>query len=237
MHALLSSSRESLFQAGDELLVDLAREGDETAVRILVQRHNRRLYRVARAVLGSDAEAEDVVQEAHMRAFGALDRFRGDSSFATWLTRIALNEAFGRLRRRRSTVGLEKIEQEMLDGGRVVMFPSTLATPNPEQTMGRLEARQLLEQAVEELPEPFRIVLVMRDVEEMSIEETAGYLGLKPATVKTRLHRARKLMRESLARRMAATLPDLYPFAGERCERVADKVVEMMRYRRNRDSS
>lgn len=231
MHALATHRQESLFEAGDELLVGLARQGDESAVRILVQRYNRRLYRVARAVVRNDAEAEDIVQEAQMNAFASLDRFRGDSSFSTWITRIALNAALGRVRRRRETVGLEAIERHG-EAARVVVLPFAQSIPNPEQAMARLQVRELLEHAVEDLPEPFRIVLILRDVEDLSIDETAVQLGIKQATVKTRLHRARKLMRESLAEKMSATLPDLFPFAGPRCERVADQVVEMLRLRR-----
>jgi RNA polymerase sigma-70 factor, ECF subfamily len=231
MHALVASRQENLSEADDERLVDLVRQGDESAVRVLVQRYNRRLYRVARAVLRNDAEAEDVVQEAQMNAFASLDRFRGESSFSTWITRIALNAALGRARRSRKTVGLEAIEQNS-EAGRVIIFPSAQSIPNPEQAMARLQVRELLEHAVEDLPEPFRIVLILRDIEDMSIDETALHLGIKQATVKTRLHRARNLMREILAQKMAATLPDLFPFAGPRCERVADQVVEMLRQRR-----
>jgi RNA polymerase sigma-70 factor, ECF subfamily len=212
----------TLVEAGDPFLVELARRGDEDAVRVLVQRYNRRLYRVARAVLRNDADAEEVV-----RAFSALARFRGESSFATWITRIALNAAFGRLRRRSDVDDRESLGPDMTDMARVIVFPSSQL--NPEQAMARSQVRELLEQVVEELPEPFRLVLVLRDVEDMSIEETAQHLGLKPATVKTRLHRARKLVRAGLAQRMANTLPDLFPFAGARCERMAHRVVERLR--------
>lgn len=230
MHALVAPRQKNLFKAGDEFLVDLARQGDESAVRVLVQRYNRRLYRVARAVVRNDAEAEDIVQEAQMNAFASLEKFRGESKFSTWITRIALNAALGRVRRKRNTVGLEAIEHA--DATRVIIFPSAQSIPNPEQAMARAQVRELLEHTVEDLPEPFRIVLILRDIEDMSIDETALQLGIKHATVKTRLHRARKLMRESLAEKMAATLPDLFPFAGPRCERVADQVVEMLRQRR-----
>jgi RNA polymerase sigma-70 factor (ECF subfamily) len=216
-----------LAEAGDAQLVDLARLGDEGAVRALVQRYNRRLYRVARAVLRDDAEAEDVVQEAYVSAFSALERFRGDASFGTWISRIALNAALGRKRRRRPTVGLENLEMEQAETSRVIAFP--LTPSNPEQAMARSQVREILEQVVEELPDAFRVVFVMRDIEQLSVEETARHLGLKPATVKTRLHRARKMLRAGLARHAAATLPDLFPFAGRRCEGMADKVVAALR--------
>jgi RNA polymerase sigma-70 factor (ECF subfamily) len=227
MHGVAVSHRLDLAEAADPLLVDLARHGDERAVRVLVQRYNRRLYRVARAILRDDAEAEDVVQEAHVSAFAGLDRFRGDSSFSTWLTRIALNAALGRLRRRRPTVGLDSFERNETAAARVIAFPTVQL--NPEQDMARSQVRDLLQQVIEELPDAFRIVLVLRDIEDLSVEETAGHLGLKPATVKTRLHRARKMMRAGLAERAASSLPDLFPFAGRRCELMADKVVAALK--------
>jgi RNA polymerase sigma-70 factor (ECF subfamily) len=223
MDALARDRRDELAEAGDGHLVDLARRGDEMAVRALIRRYNRRLYRVARAVLRDDAEAEDVVQEAHVSAFSSLDRFRGDAAFGTWITRIALNAALGRKRRQRPTVGLENVEHESEASARIVAFPS--AQFNPEQAMARSQARELLQQVVEELPDAFRLVFVLRDIEGFSVEETAAQLGVKPATVKTRLHRARRLMRTGLADHAAATLPDLFPFAGSRCERMADRVV------------
>lgn len=234
MHAVARTQRKQgdLSVAGDSLLVEQARDGDERAIRALVQRHNLRLYRVARAVLRDDAEAEEVVQEAYLRAFSRLDRFRGESSFLTWLTRIALNVALGRLRRRRSVL-VQSAELDATDMERVIQFPS--AQLNPEQAMARSQARELLEQVIESLPDPFRVVLVLRDVEDMSIDETARHLGLKPATVKTRLHRARKMMRMGLAEKAAETLPDLFPFAGPRCERMADTVVEKLRSGRAAD--
>jgi RNA polymerase sigma-70 factor (ECF subfamily) len=227
MRALAKRERSELADAGDAQLVELARGRDDSAVGILVQRYNRRLYRVARAVLRDDAEAEDVVQEAYVSAFSALDRFRGDASFATWITRIALNAALGRKRRQRPTVGLENIENGQADMSRVIAFPS--APFNPEQAMAQSQVRELLEQVVEELPDAFRLVFVLRDIEQLSVDETAEHLGLKAATVKTRLHRARKMLRAGLARHAAPTLPDLFPFAGSRCERMADRVVAALR--------
>ena len=212
----------------DLALVALALAGEEASVRMLVQRHNRRLYRVARAVLRNNAEAEDVVQETWVRAFTSLDGFRGDASFVTWLTRIALNEALGRVRRRRPTVSLDIMEDNGEQAARVIPFPGAPAPANPETDMARQQVRELLEQAVESLPEPFRIVLVLRDVEGFSIEETAAHLQLRPATVKTRLHRARKLMREALAERAWTSLPDLFPFDGARCDGIADRVLRRL---------
>ena len=227
MKTLAVHVRADLADADDTLLVGLCRNGDERAVRVLVQRYNRRLYRIARAVLRDDAEAEDVVQEAHIRAFVSLDRFRGDAAFGTWITRIALNAALERLRRRRPPVPIEQSGLEEAATAEVIPFrPAQL---NPEQAMDRLQVRELLEAAVEELPDTFRVVFVLREIEQLSVEETATQLGLKPATVKTRLHRARKLLQAGLARRAAPALPDIFPFAGRRCEQMADRVVDALR--------
>ena len=180
----------------DEELVALARQGGENAVRALIKRNNQRLFRVARAVMRNDAEAEDVVQETYVRAFTKLELFRGESQFSTWLTRIALNEALGRVRRRRPTAELAELDVSCsAQGGAVIMFPTSLTPPAADSELARSQVREFLEKAVDDLPDAFRTVFILRDIEEMSIEETADQLSLKPETVKTRLHRARRLMR------------------------------------------
>jgi RNA polymerase sigma-70 factor (ECF subfamily) len=213
---------------GDDQLVALARTGDVRVFRAIMQRHNRRLYRVARGILGDDAESEDVVQETYVRALESLAGFRGESSFSTWLTRIAINEALGRKRRRRPTIDLSKLDSMDEQGeARVLMFPGVRgATPEAEAT--RAEVRRLLERAIDELPENFRIVFVMRDIEQMSVEETASQLDVLPETVKTRLHRARRLLREALQQRLGSALRDTFPFDGERCERMTNAVLHRM---------
>ncbi|MGQ0485896.1 MAG: RNA polymerase sigma factor [Hyphomicrobiales bacterium] len=216
----------------DAQLVALARQGDEAAVRAIVRRHNRRLFRVARGVVRDDAEAEDIVQETYARAFTALANFRGTSRLSTWLTRIALNEALGRLRRRRPTAGLEEIDrQERPDGARIIMFPNASWSDNPEAQLSRSQIGALIERAIDDLPGPYRIVFVLRAVEEMSIAETAKLLALKPETVKTRLHRARAQLRTALDKKLASAFSDLFPFDGERCAHMAEKVVRHLRDR------
>jgi len=210
----------------DQALVALALDRDEAAFRVIMQRHNRRLYRVARGVLGNDTDAEDVVQETYVRAFTHLDGFRGEARLSTWLTRIALNEALGRVRDRRPTTDLTHLDSIDEQGeARVIFLPSARQDSNPEASAARAEARRLLERAVDQLPGPFRAVFVMRDVEELSVEETASQLGLRPETVKTRLHRARRLLRQSLHETLAATLVDAFPFAGARCARITEAVL------------
>ena len=222
----LAVTAEGLEVLDDRALVERARNRDAAAVRHIMQRHNRRLYRVARSVLDDDAEAEDVVQEAYARAFTHLDGFRGEAQLSTWLTRIALNEALGRLRRRRLMVGLNQIDTINDQGeARVIYLPSVHQDSNPETAAARAEVRRLLERAVDELPDTFRMVFVLRDIEEMSIEETASQLGLRPETVKTRLHRARRLLRQSLDKTLSSAVGDVFPCAGARCNRITTVVL------------
>ena len=167
-----------------------------------------------------------MLQEAYVRGFAALREFRGDSGLATWLTRIVMNEAFGRMRRRRPTEELESLDRAIEQGDtRVIMFPGVHATQSPEVAAARAEVRRILEHAIDELPETFRLVFLMRDVEELSIEETAAQLDIRPETVKTRLHRARKLLRQHLDEKLASVLKDTFPFEGARCARITDGVM------------
>lgn len=213
--------------ASDDELVAAARKNDEPAIRSLVQRHNRMLFRMARSILRTDDEAEDAVQAAYVCAFTKLAGFRGDSRLSTWLGRIVLNEALGRIRRERPVPDLEIVE--CMTSGQVVPFPLRDPSVDPEQTMMLHQTRRILERAIDALPEPFRIVLVARLVEEMSVEETADLLGIRAETVKTRLHRARSLLRAALEKEMGPILPEVFAFAGERCQRIADRVVAQLR--------
>jgi RNA polymerase sigma-70 factor (ECF subfamily) len=225
-----AEQRDDMDQLDDAVLVDLARHKNELAVRTIVRRHNQRLFRAARSITRNDGDAEDVVQASYVKAFTHLDSFRGEAQLSTWLTRIALNEALGRARRQRPTTGIEQIDLESSrSGGQVILFP-TIQTPiDPETEMSRMEVRQLLERAVDELPTAFRAVFVLRDVEGMSIEEAASQLGIKPETVKTRLHRARRLLRAAIAAQMSGAFGSLFPFDGARCVNMADRVVAQLR--------
>src|SRR5712691_1505412 len=176
----------------------------------------------------NDSEAEDVVQEAYMRAFAHLADFRGDAGLATWLSRIVLNEALGRLRRRRPTVDLTAIEEAPPSQGEVIPFPLASPQLDPERTMAQRQIQIVLEHAIDELPEAFRTVLIARVVEGMSVEETAELFGLRPATVKTRLHRARGLLRKALEKQVGSVVTDAFPFAGRRCERLRRAVLERL---------
>ena len=210
----------------DSELVAAAKQGSELAVRVIVQRYNRRLFRVARGVVRDDTEAEDVVQDAYVRAFTKLESFRGEAAFSTWLTRIVLNEALGRLRRQPVTTELSEIETAPgANGGRVIMFPMSSMPPSPESEADRQRVRQVLEQAVDELPDPFRLVFILREIEGLSTNDTSAALSVRAETVKTRLYRARRLMRRAIEQRLSPQFGDLFPFDGERCARMADRVV------------
>ena len=226
MIASPSTAAQQMSTLSDPDLVAHARLGDEGAVRALVQRYNRRLFRSARAVVRNDDEAEDVVQAAYANAFTHLDAFRGEALLSTWLTRITLNEALGRIRRRRAVVDLEEIDK-MAErrGGEILQFPNSLAAADPEAEFSRGETRRLLERAVDGLPDDFRLIFVLRDIEGLSTEETASQLGIKPGTAKTRLHRARNLMRLAIEKELSGSLSSIFPFDGERCAGMADRVI------------
>jgi RNA polymerase sigma-70 factor (ECF subfamily) len=206
----------------ERALVAHASAGDHEAFRAIMQRFNQRLFRVARAVAGSDAEAEDALQDAYLNAFRAIGSFRHEASLLTWLTSITLNEARARLRKRREPVDLAAVDQA---GADIIPFPGMTMPIDPESEASRAEARKLVETAMAALPEDFRIVFVLKEIEGCSIEETATQLGLNPQTVKTRLHRARRLLRHDLEERLSQGLEGLYPFLGERCARMSDRVL------------
>jgi len=205
-------------------LIQRAALREEAAIREIIKQYNRRLYRLARSVVASNADAEDVLQEAYLRAFASLDRFRGESSLATWLSRITLNEAFARLRsqRRQKRTAPSARAGDMAD---IIPFPVSLSGEDPERTMAQRQLLRLVEQAADDLPGPFRLVFVARIVEGLSVEETAEALGLPPATVKTRLHRARKLVRDRLEAQIGPVMVDAFPFAGSRCDRLTEAVL------------
>ena len=211
----------SLADASESVLIERARRGEREAFRELMTRCNQRLFRIARAVVGSDDEAEDVLQETWLRAFTSLAAFRGEAGLFTWLTAIALNEARSRLRRRRPTTEMTVIDLKP----NVLVFPLTSAPPGPEEEATRNEVRCLLEHAIDDLPENFRLVFMLREVEGCSIEETAVQLGIPPATVKTRHHRARRLLRTALDKRLAQGLGDTFAFMGQRCAAVTERVL------------
>jgi RNA polymerase sigma-70 factor (ECF subfamily) len=213
--------------AADAELVARARARDEAAIRSIMQANNRRLYRLARGILRNDSEAEDVVQETYVRAFTHLGGFRGDSSLATWLARIAMNEALGRLRRQRASVEFDTLAPGVLEA-QIIRFPLSAPSDDPEKSMAQREIQAVVERAIDELPEAFRIVFITRVIEGMNVEESAAILGLKPETVKTRLHRARNMLRDNVERKIGPVVMEAFPFAGKRCQRLTDAVVKRL---------
>lgn len=213
----------------DAELVARARNHDEAAIRAIIQKYNRRLYSVARSVVGNDADAEDVVQEAYVRAFKALQDFRGAASLSTWLTRIVVNEALQFLRRRKTVEIAPPAPYPPRYETEIIPFPTTMPLPDPETTMAQHEICRLVEQAIDKLPAEFRTVLIARTIEGMSIEETSDAFGLKPETVKTRLHRARQHLKAELESHLEAQFSRVFPFAGARCNRMADTVLARLR--------
>ncbi|HEY1261454.1 MAG TPA: RNA polymerase sigma factor [Stellaceae bacterium] len=210
----------------DAELVASLRAGHAPAFAALMRSNNRRLYRLARGVVGDDWEAEEVVQEGYLRAFTHLDSFRGGSSLATWLARIVLNEALGRLRRRRPTVDFDETAEIAADPENA---PASLRDEAcPERATARREVGRAIERAVDQLPASFRAVFIMRAIEQMSVEETALCLGIPAETVKTRLHRANKLLRRALSAEFGAILDHAFPFLGARCDRMVAGVLERL---------
>ena len=205
-------------------LVRLAQAHEPDAVRAIIKRYNQRLYRLARAILSNDADAEEALQEAYLHAFAAIQGFRGEATLATWLSRITVNEALGQLRRRRRR---RKLNADLArpQPACVIPFPVAVSTDDPERSMAQRQILGLVEQASDNLPEIYRVVFVARVIEGLSVEETAEVLDLRPATVKTRLYRARALIRQDLEARIGPLLLEAFPFAGKRCDRLTEFVM------------
>jgi RNA polymerase sigma-70 factor (ECF subfamily) len=209
-------------------VVARAAAGDARAFEDIMRRYNRLMYRTARSVLRDDAESEDAVQEAYLKAWRALPGFRGDSRLSTWLVRIVMNQALSRLRRRNGVVvsfgaiGLAEEEQEE--------FPmqSDRSPPDPEDAARRAELARLVERHIDRLPEQFRTVFVLRALEEMSAQEVAHALHIPEATVRTRFFRARAQLRESLARDIDFATEDAFSFDGARCDRIVAAVLQAL---------
>jgi len=204
-------------------LVARVRAGDRQAMEPLMRRHNRSLYRTARAILRDDTEAEDAVQDAYVQAFRNLEAFRGESAFSTWIVRIAANEAL--MRRRRNVRRSEVIPINHENGELLMDEIAQDDSAGPEQQASGAQLRRLLEKRIDALPDLYRAVFVMRAVEEMSVEETAAALDLPPATVRTRFFRARALMRNSIEHEVDKALLDTFSFDGERCDRIVAGVL------------
>lgn len=220
-----ASQRPAITAATSDIeLAERAASGDDVAFESIMRRHNRLLFRTARSILKSDAEAEDALQEAYLRAWRALATYRSESKLSTWLVRIVINEALGRLRRSSAQVIALDTALESTD-------PDTQASmhddPNqrPEQAAMRMQIRRLMEARIDTLPEAFRTVFMLRAVQELSVEEVATALQLPEATVRTRYFRARGLLREGLSRDVDLAIGDAFSFDGARCDRIVAAVL------------
>ena len=204
----------------DEEVVARVLAGETALFEIIMRRYNQRLYLVAYSILRNDAEAEDVMQGAYVRAYQHLGQFEGRAKFATWLTRIAVHEALSRAQRRNR---VQELDAEPSGG---YMDPLTSNTPDPEQQASNHELVALLQDAVLALPASYRSVLMLRDIEEMSTADTAHALDLTEENVKVRLHRARALLRRELFARAGAQRGQAFPFMGARCDRMVETVMQ-----------
>ena len=214
--------RNSVFS--DEEVVARVQAGDVALYEVLMRRYNQRLFRVARTILRDEDEAEDVMQDAYVRAYTSLNQFAGKAQFSTWLTKIAIYEALSRLRKRK---GLREVPAHP-DQESQRMESIKSSDPNPEQQALRHEANSFLEQAVDALPERYRCVFVLRDIEGMSTGETAACLNLTEEAVKTRLLRARQKLRDELYTRAGATSSRAFQFQGIHCDRVVHRVFDQL---------
>jgi RNA polymerase sigma-70 factor, ECF subfamily len=200
-------------QTDDEVL-ERVRAGDTALFELLMRRHNQQLFRAARAIVGDDAEAEDVVQQAYVHAFAKLHQFEGTARLSTWLTSIAVHEALSRRRKAlRAPLTLADCYDPVDEG------------PGVDETFERRELARLLERTIDTLPEMYRTVLVLRDVQELDTAETAAILGLSEETVRVRLFRARQMARTDLLERTGVAAGEVFAFDGERCDRIVAKVM------------
>ena len=210
----------------DAALARLVAARDAEAVRLVTTRNNQRLFRAAWSILKDRSEAEDAVQSAYLRAFAAIGTYEGRASLSTWLTRIAINEALGRARSaQRRRAQLDAASVAVLDDYREKLMRGSIDGTAPDAELARTQMRGLLEQAIAALPDDFRLVFVLRDIEGLSVEETADSLGLVPATVKTRHLRARRRLQQALAPEVKAALTGTFPFAGPDCAAMTERVV------------
>ena len=204
----------------DEEIIEQVKGGNTALYEIIMRRYNQRLYRVARAILRNDAEAEDVMQDAYVRAYEHLEQFAGRSAFATWLTRIAVNESLARLKMRNR---MEALDED--DGSGDFFMGVTEDAPDPELAAATGELGHFLEAALLQIPQPYRTVVMLRDIEEMSTAETAAALELSEENVKVRLHRGRTMVRNLLLEKLGESGKKAFPFMGARCDRVVAAVL------------
>ena len=225
--AVLPSAKTLPDATSDTELVVRAANGDQRAFESIMRRHNRLLFRTARSILKTDAEAEDALQEAYLSAWRALSTFRAASKLSTWLVRIVINESLGRLRRRSAQVIPLESVMEASDRNTQELMDEDEGDPDhqPDRLAMRSEMRRFIESRIDSLPEAFRTVFMLRAVEELTVEETSAALQVPEATVRTRFFRARSLLREGLSRDADLAIDDAFSFDGERCDRIVANVL------------
>lgn len=228
-----------LYASSDAELVDLAIAGHDAAFSQIMRRHNRLLFRTARGILKNDDDTQDALQEAYLRAWRALASFRSDARLSTWLVRIVVNEALGRLRRSGVQPAQVLPLNATIDPDDETPEMQMQANPDdqPEPTAVRAQIRQQIEARIDSLPDSFRSVFMLRGVEELSVEETALALDIPEATVRSRFFRARGILREGLSRDIDMAIGDAFSFAGARCDRIVEGVLARIAHERESSRS
>lgn len=222
--------------SSDAELVNLAVAGNDAAFALIMRRHNRLLYRSARSILKNEDDTQDAVQEAYLHAWRALSTFRSDAKLSTWLVRIAVNEALGRLRHSGARV-IPLTASIDMDGETPEMQMQANPDDQPESTAMRAQVRQQIEARIDTLPVQFRTVFMLRGVEELTVEEVALMLDIPEATVRSRFFRARSILREGLSRDIDMAVGDAFSFAGARCDRIVEGVLAKIAHERESSRS
>lgn len=212
-------------RSGDIDLAGRIVAGDESAFEQLMRQHNRRLFRLARVTLRHDGDAEDALQETYLQAYRAMGSYRGEASLATWLSQLVMNECLGRLRKQARRDGIAQIVPVGDDVEAENNAVDATQAERPEDSLARAQLRRIIERKLDEMPDNFAAVFVLRGIEELSVEETAQSLGIPEATVRTRYFRARVLLRESLTEDLELAQQDAFAFEGNRCDRIVSSVL------------
>ena len=226
-----ASAHTGIMEMSDAQIARQIVDGNGTVFVALMRRHNQALYRTARSILKDDAEAEDCVQEAWLLAYRGMSGFRAEAKLSTWLVRITVNEAIGRRRKQNRRAEVIWLSGDMGGDSETDPEPSGMDYMNeasheqPERAAQRAETRRLIEAGIDQLPDAFRTVFVLRAVEELTVEETSVSLGIPPATVRTRYFRAKALLRDTLSREIDFSIAGAFGFAGERCDRIVSGVL------------
>jgi RNA polymerase sigma-70 factor (ECF subfamily) len=218
-------------QLPDTELARRVLNGEPALFELIMRRYNRRMFRIARGILGNDADAEDAMQEAYVSAYFKLGQFRGPSGFASWLCQIMTNQALMHRRSRLHVAPVAIAAAEQVPSEEVATIETKSIQDNPEADLHEQQLRRLLEQAIDALPDVYRTAFVFRELEQMSVAETAECLGIEAATVKTRVHRARRLLQRGLTAELSTLLTDAFSFDGARCDRVVERVIARINLR------